>query len=584
MRHWNNTRTRLAQQWERVRLRLSATEAVLLMSVLGVVCGLLSGAVILLFRALVEFIQRQLLGGDAEAYETLPPLWRLLLPLGGAVLIGLYLRYVASPPQRQLGVIHVMGRVAFHQGYLPLRNAIHQFVSAGLSIISGHSVGREGPSVHLGAAAGSQLGQALSLPNNSLRVLVACGTAAAIGASFNTPLAGVAFAMEVVMMEYTISGFLPVILAAVSATALERLFFGGETAFVVPSLNMQGLAEMPYVVFTGAVIGVLAAGFVHLLEYFSQSWRDRPLVLRVSVGGFGVGVCALFVPEVMGIGYDTVRSTFQGELGLGLLLAVVIFKMVATSFGIGMGLPGGLIGPTLVIGAAAGGVFGLLANLLAPGSLGSPAFYALLGMGAMMGATLRAPLAALTAMLELTGNPNVIMPGMLAIATAILIAGEVFKKEAVFLALLRPTGMDPRRGLILQGLSRLGVARVMDRRLAILPRRIATGELREALDKEPRWILISGEGTDPPIALLPVTDVLSHLQNGGIGESLDLLDIPAKRLQPAAVEMRATLREALDILRKQEAEALYVVQTNAPGIRRYYGVVTRTDIESQYMA
>jgi CIC family chloride channel protein len=437
--------------------------------------------------------------------------------------------------------------------------------------------------VHLGAATGSQMGQRLGLPNNTLRSLVACGSAAAIGASFNTPLAGVAFAMEVVMMEYSIAGFLPVILAAVSATALTRLFYGNQPAFSVPPLQMESLLEIPYVLLTGLLIGALAAGFIHLVLAISRLTKGRAVVLRCLAGGIGVGLCALVVPEVMGIGYDTVNQALLGEVTFSVLLGVIAFKTLATGIAIGAGLPGGLIGPTFVIGAAAGGALGYLAALLTPGTVGSPAFYALIGMGAMMSATLRAPLAALTAMLELTGNPNVIMPGMLAVVSATLVCSELFKKDSVFIMLLRPRGIDPQRDEMLQALSRLGIAPVMDRRLVVLPRRLPKAEIEAALVEQPRWILLQDATNDPPLALLPVADVLTELQTASAAQEVDLLDIPAKRLQPAPIEIRATMREALDTMRKQGAEALYVVQTTAPGIRRFYGVVTRADIERQIL-
>mgnify|MGYP005861904023 CR=1 FL=1 len=209
------------------------------------------------------------------------------------------------------------------------------------------------------------------------------------------------------MLEYTIAGFLPIMLAAVSATALTQLFYGSALAFEVPPLHMHGLAEIPHVALTGVLMGVLAAGFIHALQYFSKLSRSRPIALRCTAGGLGVGLCALAVPQVMGIGYDTVTQALTGDIALGLMLAIVGFKLLASTWGIAMGLPGGLIGPTLVVGAAAGGAVGYLGGLVNPDAIATPALYALLGMGAMMGATLRAPLAALTAMLELTGNPAI---------------------------------------------------------------------------------------------------------------------------------------------------------------------------------
>ena len=167
--------------------------------------------------------------------------------------MGLIL-HLLKPKDRSVGVVHVIERLDYHQGFLPLKNAAVQFVTAAISLLSGHSVGREGPSIHLGAAAGSSLGRSLRVPNNSVRILVGCGVAAAIAAAFNTPLAGVIFAMEVVIMDYTVIGFTPVIIAAVSATTLTRITFGDDTAFTLPDLDINSVQELPIVAFMGVSV------------------------------------------------------------------------------------------------------------------------------------------------------------------------------------------------------------------------------------------------------------------------------------------------------------------------------------------
>ena len=193
---------------ENFRQRLASVDALPQLAFLGLVSGLLVGAVIIAFRLCIEYIQAGFLpGGITENYESLPPLMRFVLPALGGLVIGLIFHLLAGTGNIQVGVTHVLERLAYYQGHLPLRNLLLQFFGAALSIVSGHSVGREGPGIHLGAASSSLLGQWLRLPNNSIQILVACGSAAAIGASFNTPIAGVVFSMEVIMMEYTIAGF-----------------------------------------------------------------------------------------------------------------------------------------------------------------------------------------------------------------------------------------------------------------------------------------------------------------------------------------------------------------------------------------
>ena len=226
---------------ENLRLRTSRPDALIQLAILGTLAGMLTGAVIISFRLLIEAAQTSFLPyGNPENYEGLPLHLRVLLPVAGALLIAILYKLLAKK-DHSVGVSHVMERLSYHQGYLGIRNLVLQYLGGALAIISGQSLGREGPAIHLGAATSSLVGQQLGLPNNTIRTLVACGTAAAIGASFNTPLAGVIFALEVVMMEYSLASFLPVILSAVSATAVTRAVFGTEIVFSVPNFQLTNL-------------------------------------------------------------------------------------------------------------------------------------------------------------------------------------------------------------------------------------------------------------------------------------------------------------------------------------------------------
>jgi CIC family chloride channel protein len=562
-----------------LRFRLASVEAMPLLALLGICSGVFAGSINVLFRLTVEFAQGSFLpGGQPENYEGLSLEARLLTASLGGLVIGLVWQFITSETRR-VGVVHVMERLAYYQGYLPFKNALMQFIGAALSVISGQSVGREGPGVHLGAASGSLIGQWLELPNNSTRTLVACGIAAAIAASFNTPIAGVIFAMEVVLMEYTIAGFAPVILAAVTATILTRGVFGPEPAFSVPSLQLGSLLELPYFVAMGFIIGVLAFLFIYLLERFNE-WGNRIAVWqRLTIAGVATGVCGLLVPEIMGIGYDTVNQALLGELGLGLLGGILLMKLFATTMGLGLGLPGGLIGPTLVIGAAAGGFFGLIASLIFPGHVSSHGFFAMLGMGAMMGATLQAPLAALMAMLELTANPNIILPGMLAVIVAGMTSRHLFKKESVFLVLLKSQGMDYRNDPVTQSLRRVGVASVMDRSFVTAERLQSLDSAKELVREKPIWILIHEKGQ--PKSLLLAADLARHV-NVAEDDQVDLMKIPGQRHDVAPISLQASLQEAKEILDQQKGEALYVWRTTAPGINRIYGILTREKVHAGY--
>ncbi len=578
---------RLAQWWyerlDETRLHLSRPEALLVMSLFGLATGVAAGAVIIVFRLLVEGTQEVLLPGEGpENYEALGGWARFFLPILGGLLLAIMFRWFADG-MYVLGVARVMERMAYHQGHLTLRGFLLQFAGAAIAIINGHSVGREGPHVFLGAATGSLLGQQFSLPNNAIRTLVGCGTAAGIGASFNTPLAGVAFALEVVMMEYSVANFIPIILAAVSATTLSNAVLGTHTAFSTPPAAIDGFAELGLVVVLGVIVGTVSAGFNQALESVAAATRRIAIWWRMLLAGVAMGAFGLLIPQVMGIGYDSVQQALHGEIALGLLALLLIGKLAATSVALGLGVPGGVIGPSLFVGAMAGALLVELVSLLPIAGELPVGMFALLGMGAAMSASLQAPLAGLTAMLELTDNPAIILPGMLAVVVSGITARELFRKESLFVTMLKAGGLDYRANPVLQALRRRGVASVMERRFERVPSELSLELCYAALEREPDWLLVDADGQ--PELLMPAVELAKYLETGHLipeDGTVDLRTIPAERYKIAAVHLQATLQEALERFDRGEAEALYVERMTAPGIRRIYGVLTRPMVERTY--
>jgi len=400
------------------------------------------------------------------------------------------------------------------------------------------------------------------------------------------------------MMEYTIAGFAPIILSAVSATALTRFVFGAEPAFTVPPLHLASLFELPYLLVIGLVIGALAALFITSLKWLTTFSSQMIIWQRLTLAGFLTGLCALLVPEIMGVGYDTVNQAMLGQLGVGLLLLIVLFKIMATTIGLGLGLPGGLIGPTLVIGAAAGGVLGLLAEAVFPGQVASPGFYAMLGMGAMMGATLQAPLAALLAMLELTANPNIILPGMLAVVVAGITSSHLFRCESVFLTLLKARGLDVRNDPITQLLRKVGVASALDPAFIHADRIIDINSAKNLLKHQPQWVIVidnsetnEQEANTKTNVLLLASDLANYLSSQtqnqdeeaeAHAQAIDLLDIPAQRETLALINQQATLQQALDIMDEKKVNALCVSIHQTDDATDIIGIVTRQTVESHY--
>ena len=586
LERWKALRDAYAARLDESRLRLARPDALIPLALLGLVTGVLAGAVIVLFRLFVEGLQDIGLPGEgAENYEGLPLWARVLVPLVAAVLLAAMFRWFAHGIH-VLGVARVMERMAYHQGRSTVREFFLQFFGAAIAIVGGHSVGREGPHIFLGASSGSLLGQAFALPNNVIRTLVGCGTAAGIAASFNTPLAGVVFALEVVMMEYTVASFIPVILAAVSATTLSNQVFGDYPAFVVPPMDSTTLSELGLVLVIGAAAGAMSAGFVQSVLSVGRWAKGMAIERRMLLAGAFVGAIALVLPEVMGIGYDTVGLALNGSIAVLLLVSLLIGKVAATSACIGLGVPGGMIGPSLFIGAMLGALLAEIAAPLLPGIQNPVGFFALIGMGAMMSGSLQAPLAALTAMLELSDQPEIILPGMLAVVVAGITASEVFGQQSLFITTLRAAGLDYAATPVHQALRRIGVASVMERSFVRLDARLTRESVDEVLGHNPTYLVIDSEGEQ---LLMPAADLARYLEaeRGGPGEDaepapIDLLAIPGERLHLEPIAVQANLQEAWNLFEQTSAEALIVDRVTAPGIKRVYGIVTREILERSY--
>ena len=568
------------------RRRLTNYESVMAYSLLGLVGGVASGLIVLAFEvAIGELASLWGVHDRGENFEALPQWALFALPAGGAALLGIVYSLL-KPEDRETGIVHVLSRMHSHYGVLPLRNALLQFIGGTFAIASGQSGGREGPGVHLGGAINSLLGQRLGLPNNSLRVLIACGTAGGIAAAFNTPLAGVIFAMEVIIAEYTVVGFIPVMLAAVSASAVSHFLSGGGALFGIPPLELKSLLEIPYIILLGFCCGVAVVLFVRILE-FAARFSHWPIALRFAIAGSITGLMALEVPQILGVGYDTLNLTLHGELALQALLVIAGCKLIATAISCGVGLPVGLIGPNLLIGACIGGAMSLIGGMIGgstasaflPEMASDPTLYIVIGMGAAMGAALNAPLAAILAVIELTGEISIGMPAMLAIVTASLTNTGIFHQRSahrtVLWQLQRVVPDDPLNQL----LHRTDVNSTMDTRVVRVPVILQPADLEPLLEFTPSWCLVERDGED--LYLVRGSELLDWLKRIELEESeTDVTEADIRRWTIAAVPMQATLRQAMDTMRVRTTEAVCVYQRSPnTGKSILHGVVTRESIE-----
>ena len=558
------------------RSALSSLDAAPQFAILGILSGVFTGLVILLFRVLVEQILKWVLPNGPESFEQLASFERFLLPTAGAMVLALIFALLRQE-NRGVGVSHVLERLHRHQGYLSFKNLLVQFFTGAIALVTGQTGGREGPAIHLGASISSLLGQTLKLPNNSIRVLIGCGTAAAIGSSFNTPIAGVIFSMEVIVLEYTIAGFMPVILAAVTGTLVVQQVFGDDPVFFIPGIAMDSYWDLPWIFMEGIVIAVLAAALIRLMV-ICHSRAPKPIAIKIILAGLVTATLGLVVPEVLGIGYDTVNQALQGNLPLMLLLVICGTKLITTAINLGLGMPIGLIGPTLMIGAMAGGGFWQLASTVSD-QVSAPGFYVILGMGAMMGAALQAPLAALMALMELTRNPEIVLPAMLCIVIANITAAHGFGAKSIFQTQALMLGIDLTRNSRSLALSRASVESRMSRKFIASSAILNRGAAERILQNKPNWILVKSESDYT--CLLKAADLQRALTDPA-QETFDLREIPADRKDIARITWQATLDEAFDIISRDGVQALYVVRVSATQLDRPVGILLPEDIENYY--
>lgn len=403
----------------------------------AVLVGLVAALLVLAFRWLIESGQMAFLpDGVIGNYEALPPALRFALPIGGALVLAAVMSRLA-PQTRQVGIAHVIDRLtAQERVQMPWRNAVLQFFAGAFAIITGHSVDREGPAVHLGTLAGNWLLRWRNLTDLQVRTLTLSGAGAAIAASFNTPLAGVVFVLEVLHARYEMSRFVLIILACVTGAVVGRVFYGHQPLFELPPVSLAHFSELWLILLIGLVIGVIASTMISGAARVARLSHGRSLYISFALAGLLTGLLGQVSPQIHGVSYDTLaRLMHDQSFPLMALMLLVSAKLIATTVSVGVGIPGGLIGPSLVIGGALGALMGTLPTWFGL-EASSTAFYAVVGMIAMMSVTLRAPLAALVALLELTGNPNLLLPGMLVVVAADTMARLLVGRHSVFMRLL----------------------------------------------------------------------------------------------------------------------------------------------------
>ncbi|MBA5777784.1 chloride channel protein [Stappia sp. F7233] len=400
---------RVARRWVEPNFKHFLSTRQPLLWGLAVLIGVLVALAAILFRIGIGLVQLPWLGTMSEqivSAASSQPWWIILLaPAVGGLIVGIWLEKF-QPKQRAFGVADVIEARAHGGKGLSFWGGLS---SAGLTVVSlgsGASAGREGPVVHLGATLAMALCQALRLPDSARRILLACGVAGAVSASFNAPIAGVLFAHEVVLGHYAMSAFVPIVISSALGTLLSRLWFGDIAAFVIPQYQITSYLELPAFALLGLTCAAVAVIFQFAL--IGTDWVARnitmPLWLRPVVGGLAVGGIGVFFPEVLGVGYEATDAALKHQLPLAVMLALLFAKTAATAITLASRFGGGIFSPSLYLGAMTGGAFGLIAAAAFPELASSHGLYAILGMGAVAAAVLGAPFSTTMIVFELTGG------------------------------------------------------------------------------------------------------------------------------------------------------------------------------------
>ncbi|GAB4336276.1 MAG: chloride channel protein [Calditrichia bacterium] len=357
--------------------------------------------------------------------------WLALIPGIGGLAVGLIIRWFAKESKGH-GVPSVIEAIANRGGFIRPRVSLLTVITAGTTIGTGGSAGKEGPIVQIGAAIGSTVGQVFNVSSERLKVLVGAGAGAGLAAVFNAPVTGVLFALEVILADFSINAFTPIMFATVISTAISHSLLGGHPLLEAPVYYLESFYEYPIYVLMGIVGGVVAVFFTRFLyasEDLFNKWRQVPEFVKPALGGLLLGIIALKFPEMYGFDDSAIQNAIMNRPEIWMLFSLMLLKILATTLTLGSGGSGGLFTPSLFIGATFGAFFGTLMNTLFPGLVASPGAYALVGMGIMIAGTTHATISALLLIFEITHNYQIILPLMLGTIVATLTARLIMREN-----------------------------------------------------------------------------------------------------------------------------------------------------------
>jgi CIC family chloride channel protein len=552
-----------------------------IMAVLAVAVGIIAGFGAVGFRYLINFFQSVFYGGEGDLLDILTGLpWykKVGIPALGGLIVGPLVYFFAREAKGH-GVPEVMEAVALKNGIIRKRLVIVKSLASAICIGSGGAVGREGPIVQIGSAIGSTIGQILKVSADRMKTLVGCGAAAGIAATFNAPIAGSMFALEVILGDFGLATFSPIVISSVIATAVSRHFLGDVPAFNVPGYELVSAWEFPIYIILGIFCAVIAVAFIRIL-YRTEDLFDAikmPDYLKAVLGGLILGAGGLVFPQVLGVGYAAIDLSLANMLPWWTMLLLVLIKILATSTTIGSGGSGGIFAPSLFIGAMAGGFFGTIIHMLFPEITASPGAYSIVGMGAVVSATTHGPLTAILILFEMTGDYKIILPLMITCIISTLVGRHIFR-ESIYTLKLTRRGVDIQAGKEVNILKGIPVREVMNPKVDTVPESFKLGQLADKISKSKfnSFPVLSRDGK--------ITGILSFVDYHQILFDENLKDIVVAKdiatLDPVTISSDENLYNALNLISSRDFSILPVVSADEKS--QLIGILTRRDITGAY--
>ena len=551
------------------------------LSIVAIIIGILGGYGAVLFRYAIkatQYIFYQNTDDILTFAHTLPFYLKMALPAMGGLIVG-PLVYFGAREAKGHGVPEVMEAVALREGRIRPRVALVKILASGITIGSGGSVGREGPIVQIGSSIGSTIGQLLKAPPLRQRTLVGCGAAAGIAATFNAPIAGALFAAEVILGEFGLSTFSPVVLSSVTATTISRHYFGDFPAFIIPTYKLVSLWEFLFYPVLGVIVGLVALLFI-MAVYKSEDMFDAlkiPEYLKPALGGLMLGCMLIVWPNVFGVGYGTINLSLKNQLPFIILLTLVFVKILATSITIGSGGSGGIFAPSLFIGAMTGGFFGWAVHEYFPLITADSGAYALVAMGAVVAGTTHAPITAIIIIFELTSTYDIILPLMITCMLSTLITTSL-KRGSIYTIKLARRGVEITQGWEQSVLRALKVRDVASDHVVTVPENMHLGDIFEILKTEDVSYLHMVDNDGSLKGIISFSDIRSALREEGLEYLVIARDVATMDI--ITISPSDSIQDALYRMGRYGISHLPVVEEDNNG--KVIGTLNKKDVMAVY--